>query len=66
MQVSEIVAHDGVVLAAPLPAQLQRMTVYSAGLMTDSPNAVDAAAFLERMRSDTAREALRKGGFVLA
>jgi molybdate transport system substrate-binding protein len=63
MQITEIIAHEGVSLAAALPQRLQRMTIYSAGLAANSDNSVTAAAFLDRLAGPAMRDTLRKAGF---
>jgi len=45
-QISEIVPVKGVVLVGPLPADLQKVTVYSAGLATRSATPEAARAFI--------------------
>ena len=45
-QISEIVPVKGVVMIGPLPAELQKVTVYSAGLATRSSQPATARAFM--------------------
>jgi len=45
-QISEIVPVKGVVLVGPLPAELQKVTVYSAGLAARSAAPETARAFI--------------------
>jgi molybdate transport system substrate-binding protein len=45
-QISEIVPVKGVTLVGPLPKELQKLTVYSAGVAATSPAAEQARAFI--------------------
>ncbi len=63
MQVTEIVADEGITFAGPLPPSLQKMTIYSAGVMVGADGA--ALTLLERFTGSGAQDILRKGGFVL-
>jgi len=45
-QISEIVPVKGVVMIGPLPADLQKVTVYSAGLAARSTQPAVARAFI--------------------
>jgi molybdate transport system substrate-binding protein len=45
-QISEIVPVKGVVLVGPLPGDLQKVTVYSAGLVTRSQQPSAGRAFM--------------------
>jgi molybdate transport system substrate-binding protein len=46
-QISELLPVKGVTLVGPLPAELQKLTVYSAGLSTGSASPEAARAFIE-------------------
>lgn len=59
-QISEILAVKGVRLVGPLPADLQKFTVYSAVARTPSPG---VAAFIDHLTSPGARGRLAKAGY---
>lgn len=59
-QISEIVAVKGVRLVGPLPAALQKFTVYSAVARTPSPG---VAAFIDHLANAQARGRLAKAGY---
>jgi molybdate transport system substrate-binding protein len=50
-QISEILPVKGVVLAGPLPAEIQSYTIYSAGLAAKTARARDAQALIDLIRS---------------
>ena len=60
--VSEIRAVEGVVLAGPLPAPHQSTHVYTAAVLTRSPAADAARAFLEHLASADVRTRFAAGG----
>ena len=61
-QISEILAVPGVELAGPLPPELQRMTLFSAGVCTGTQQAEAAQAWIRFLATpDTARVMLTKG-----
>lgn len=64
-QVTEIRANPGVTLVAPLPAEFQLKTVYSAGLAARSGHPEAAQAFIARLGSAAARPVLAAAGYEL-
>lgn len=64
-QVTEIRANPGVTLVAPLPAEFQLKTVYSAGLAARSGHPEAAQAFIARLGSTAARPVLAAAGYEL-
>jgi molybdate transport system substrate-binding protein len=58
-QISEIMPVSGVRLVGPLPAEIQLVTTYSAGLATELREAEVARAFLALMASPAAEPAIR-------
>lgn len=54
-QISEIMAVKGATLVGPLPRELQKVTVYAAGLGTGSASADAAAAFIRFLTTPAAR-----------
>jgi molybdate transport system substrate-binding protein len=59
-QISEILVVKGVRLVGPLPAGLQKFTVYSAVARTSSPG---VAAFIDHLTNAQARGRLAKAGY---
>jgi len=51
VQMTEIVGSPGVCLAGPLPAELQRPSVYSAGLATASCDPERSSEFIRRLKT---------------
>jgi molybdate transport system substrate-binding protein len=62
-QITEILANAGVVLAAPLPGDLQVRTVYAAGLAARAAESAAAREFLARLTSPAARKVLVNAGY---
>lgn len=62
-QLTEIRANKGVVLAGPLPEELQSKATYSAGLVARSQNAGAARDFIARLTGRDARAVLIEAGF---
>ncbi|MBL8569837.1 MAG: substrate-binding domain-containing protein [Phreatobacter sp.] len=58
-QISEIMPVSGVRLVGPLPAELQLVTTYSAGLAVQPREAEAARAFIALMNSPAAEQAIR-------
>ncbi len=54
-QMSEILAVKGVTLVGPLPREVQKVTIYSAGLATNAASPDAAKAFVEFLTSPRAR-----------
>ena len=61
-QISEILEVPGVDLVGPLPPGAQRVTLFSAGVVTTSKNPEAARAFIELFRSKTGADAMAKNG----
>lgn len=61
-QISEIVPVKGVTLVGPLPRDLQKVTVYSAGLPARGTNAEPAKAFVEFMTRPAFKSRLDAAG----
>ncbi|MDB5809119.1 MAG: bacterial extracellular solute-binding family protein [Betaproteobacteria bacterium] len=62
-QITEIVANKGVTLVGPLPAEVQNIAVYSAGLAADSANAQLGQEFIRRLTGFAAQPVLSAAGF---
>lgn len=54
-QISEILAVKGVALVGPLPRQLQKITIYSAGLAANAASPDGAKAFIQFLTTPSAR-----------
>jgi molybdate transport system substrate-binding protein len=61
-QVSELKSAPGIDFLGPLPAEIQHITVWSAGLHTAAPEAEGAAALVEFLRGPHAAEVIRRSG----
>lgn len=61
-QISEILPVAGVAMIGPLPAEIQLVTTYAAGLSSVARNADLASAFLDHMAGDAAGEVIRAAG----
>jgi molybdate transport system substrate-binding protein len=61
-QVSELIDEKGIDLVGPIPRELQEVTVWSAGLYRDAPQAERAKALLRFIRSPEAAAIIRKHG----
>jgi molybdate transport system substrate-binding protein len=64
-QITEIMANDGVTLVGPLPAELQNITVYSAGLAAHSAHPERAKELMLRLTGFNAQPLLSAAGFVV-
>lgn len=62
-QITEILPVKGVVLAGPLPAELQKVTTYSAGIMTSASSPEAAREFLRFVDSPEAAPRFQAAGF---
>ena len=62
-QITEILPNKGVTLAGPLPDELQRKTVYSAGLAAWAQQPDAAGDFLARLTAPSARPILAAAGY---
>jgi molybdate transport system substrate-binding protein len=61
-QISEIVHIKGVDYAGPLPAEIQRVTVFTSGVQTGAPNAEGARALQQFLSTPAAAAVMRKHG----
>jgi molybdate transport system substrate-binding protein len=64
-QITEIVANPGVTLVGPLPAEVQNMAVYSAGLAVRSAHPERSREFIRRLTGFNAQPILSAAGFVV-
>ena len=62
-QITEIVANKGVTLVGPLPAEVQNIAVYSAGLAAHSAHPDLARELIRRMTGFNAKPVLSAAGF---
>lgn len=62
-QITEIAADKGVTLVGPLPAEVQNIAVYSAGLSTRSAHPERAREFIRRLTGFDAQAVLSAAGF---
>lgn len=62
-QITEIAANKGVTLVGPLPAEVQSIAVYSAGLATRSAHPERAREFIRRLTGFNAQAVLSAAGF---
>ena len=63
-QISEILPVKGVKLVGPLPADLQKVTIYQAAATTKARDPAAAKAFLEYLRTPEVRALAAKKGFM--
>ena len=61
-QLCELAPVPGIDIVGPLPAPLQVMTAFSAGIPSDAADAAGARALLELLASPRAREIMRASG----
>ncbi len=61
-QLCELAPVPGIDIVGPLPAALQKLTHFSAGIPANAANPKAALALLELLRSDMARAGMLKGG----
>jgi molybdate transport system substrate-binding protein len=61
-QVSELVSHQGIDFVGPLPAEVQHVTVWSAGLHIAAPAGDAAIALVELMTAPNAAAVFRRSG----
>ena len=61
-QIMAILPVAGVELVGPLPAELQNVIIYAAGLSSRAPDAQAAMAFLAFMRGEEAKQLMRAKG----
>lgn len=62
-QISEILPVKGVTLVGPLPPELQKYTVYAAGVTKDAAAPDIAAAFIKRLTGQAGRALFTRTGF---
>jgi molybdate transport system substrate-binding protein len=62
-QITEIMANKGVTLVGPLPAELQNIAVYAAGLATRSAHPERSKEFIRRLTGFNAQAVLSAAGF---
>ena len=63
-QISEILPVKGVKLVGPLPAELQKVTIYQAAITARPLNLEAARAFLDQVRAPGVRAAFARKGFM--
>jgi molybdate transport system substrate-binding protein len=61
-QISELLPVPGVDYVGPLPAEVQRITVFSAGVIVHSKNQSAANALIAFLASPKARDAIKRSG----
>ena len=61
-QISELIPVPGVDLVGPLPAEVQLITVFSAGVPTDAPEPAAARALIAFLASPQAADAITRSG----
>jgi molybdate transport system substrate-binding protein len=61
-QVSELISNPDVEVIGMLPAELQQITVYSAGIAADTKNADGAKAFIAALGAPSAKPIYKAGG----
>jgi len=61
-QISELRAVKGIDYVGPLPASVQRVSVFSAGIAAKAPNPAGAKAFLELLMSAEGRRIMQQSG----
>jgi molybdate transport system substrate-binding protein len=64
-QVTEILANPGVTLVGPLPAEVQNLAIYSAGLAVRSAHPERSREFIRRLTGFSAQPILSAAGFVV-
>ena len=62
-QITEIVANKGVTLVGPLPAEVQNIAVYSAGLAVRAAHPEESREFIRRLTGFNAQPLLSAAGF---
>jgi molybdate transport system substrate-binding protein len=61
-QISELLPISGIDYVGPLPPEVQRETVFSAGIAAKSSNPAEARAFIRFLASPSARDVIKKSG----
>ena len=61
-QLCELAPVPGIEIVGPLPAAVQKLTHFAAGIPADATNPAGARALLELMRAPAIRAAMAKGG----
>ena len=62
-QITEILPVPGVTLVGPLPAALQKLTIYTVALGTHAQDPLAATQFIRFLQQDEARQVFRAKGF---
>ena len=65
-QVSELLPVPGITLLGPLPASIQRVTVFAAGIAVNAKSPVAAAALISYVVSPAAEATIRRTGMMAA
>jgi molybdate transport system substrate-binding protein len=61
-QTSELLPEKGIEYVGALPAEVQRITIFSAGIAANSKDPAAARAFIQFLASPAARDIIRKSG----
>ncbi|MDP0927649.1 substrate-binding domain-containing protein [Paracoccus onubensis] len=61
-QISELMLVKGVEIVGPFPEALQQTTDFACAIFADAPNAANARAFLDHLKSPQSQRAYRDGG----
>jgi molybdate transport system substrate-binding protein len=64
-QITEILPVKGIKLVGPLPAELQKVTVYQAAITAQAGNAAEARAFLAHLGTPPVRASIAQKGFIV-
>lgn len=62
-QITEILPVKGIKLVGPLPAELQKVTIYQAAITSKARNVADAKALLVHLQGEGVRASLKTKGF---
>ena len=65
-QLCELAPVSGIDIVGPLPAPLQKLTHFAAGILAGAANATGAARVMDLLLSDAARAAMLEGGLLPA
>jgi molybdate transport system substrate-binding protein len=63
-QVSELLPIKGITIVGEIPAEVQKTTVFSAGIPTNAPDPAAARALLAYLQTDKVRAVVAKSGLV--
>lgn len=64
-QITEILPVKGIKLVGPLPAELQKVTIYQAGIATKATNPEGAKTFLTSLGTPKVRASIASKGFIV-